>query len=355
MKFKRRSTEVFSLSFLDCICCGFGAVLLLFVLTAGNKASIYSTIEAKISQIIGEMTDSIAKKDKELETLRAYLLDVKDEHEEISIELDEKKSLRTDLDDSLALLMKELALIEEALGKLMKDKEEIPKVEEKPPIPIPNEERRQYLTGFDMKGDHILFLVEASGSMLDDEVTKAAERLQDEDEEKKKAPKWVRTKNGLQWLIANFVDKTTRYKIIFFNNELHPLETDSGGTWHDPFNADTTLEVLDLIDEIVPGEGANLEIAFDIVDDLDVVPNRIVLIADGLPTLADSYSKAGLLSDVDRINMFRAAKKILLSGVPVNTILYPMLNDPAAAVHFWRLSNERGGAMVCPSESWPDI
>ena len=30
---KRRETEVFSLSFLDCICCGFGAVLLVFLLT----------------------------------------------------------------------------------------------------------------------------------------------------------------------------------------------------------------------------------------------------------------------------------------------------------------------------------
>ena len=29
---ERRPTEVFSLSFLDCICCGFGAIILLFVL-----------------------------------------------------------------------------------------------------------------------------------------------------------------------------------------------------------------------------------------------------------------------------------------------------------------------------------
>jgi hypothetical protein len=33
MKIKRRETEVFSLSFLDVICCGFGAIILLLVLT----------------------------------------------------------------------------------------------------------------------------------------------------------------------------------------------------------------------------------------------------------------------------------------------------------------------------------
>ncbi len=33
MKLRRRETEMFSLSFLDCICCGFGAIILLLVLT----------------------------------------------------------------------------------------------------------------------------------------------------------------------------------------------------------------------------------------------------------------------------------------------------------------------------------
>ncbi len=33
MKLRRRDAEVFSLSFLDCICCGFGAIILLLVLT----------------------------------------------------------------------------------------------------------------------------------------------------------------------------------------------------------------------------------------------------------------------------------------------------------------------------------
>src|SRR5690606_15584448 len=33
MKLPRRDVEVFSLSFLDCVCCGFGAIILLLVLT----------------------------------------------------------------------------------------------------------------------------------------------------------------------------------------------------------------------------------------------------------------------------------------------------------------------------------
>jgi hypothetical protein len=37
MKLKRREAEVFSMSFLDCICCGFGAIILLLVLTEVNQ------------------------------------------------------------------------------------------------------------------------------------------------------------------------------------------------------------------------------------------------------------------------------------------------------------------------------
>ena len=37
MKIKRRETEVFSLSFLDVICCGFGAIILLLVSTSSAK------------------------------------------------------------------------------------------------------------------------------------------------------------------------------------------------------------------------------------------------------------------------------------------------------------------------------
>ena len=33
MKTGKRSIDIFSLSFLDCICCGFGAIILLFVLS----------------------------------------------------------------------------------------------------------------------------------------------------------------------------------------------------------------------------------------------------------------------------------------------------------------------------------
>ena len=109
-----------------------------------------------------------------------------------------------------------------------------------------------------------------------------------------------------------------------------------------------------MLEEVVPEKGANLEKAFSMVSDLPIEPDRIVLIVDGLPTLADSYTTSSVVDDHDRINMFRVAKKALTIPVPVNVLLYPMKNDPGAAVHFWRLADDQGGAMVCPSRTWPN-
>ena len=49
MKLRRHETEVFSLSFLDCICCGFGAIILLLVLTEFDQPVIIEKTRAAMS------------------------------------------------------------------------------------------------------------------------------------------------------------------------------------------------------------------------------------------------------------------------------------------------------------------
>ena len=66
---KRRQIEVFSLSFLDCLCCGFGAILLLFILSIGSgKAGVESEIDdptlqamrAQLAQIEADVAQKAA-------------------------------------------------------------------------------------------------------------------------------------------------------------------------------------------------------------------------------------------------------------------------------------------------------
>ena len=56
---RRRNIEIFSLSFLDCICCGFGALILLLVLSKTAEPIIFEeytqTLEHDISKLQEEL------------------------------------------------------------------------------------------------------------------------------------------------------------------------------------------------------------------------------------------------------------------------------------------------------------
>ena len=49
---RRRQTSVFSLAFLDCICCGFGAIILIFVLSIDSKQKEKLELLADLQKIM---------------------------------------------------------------------------------------------------------------------------------------------------------------------------------------------------------------------------------------------------------------------------------------------------------------
>src|SRR6478609_5719962 len=56
---RRRKVEVFSLSFLDCICCGFGAVVLFYTIVAGQagikRLRTSDTLQAEVNRLEEEV------------------------------------------------------------------------------------------------------------------------------------------------------------------------------------------------------------------------------------------------------------------------------------------------------------
>jgi hypothetical protein len=54
---KRRSTNIFSLSFIDCICCGLGAIILLFVIVNARSAEYRN----KVTQDLRSQADRLEK------------------------------------------------------------------------------------------------------------------------------------------------------------------------------------------------------------------------------------------------------------------------------------------------------
>jgi hypothetical protein len=352
-RLKRRTVEVFSISFLDCISCGFGAVLLLFVITSGKKADITEKELGDLQTIAKQLEEEVTIEEQDVRRLEDTTADNISRIKSLEDARTEMEQKITNREEILALLMMEQSTLEDELKKRMDEKEEIPRVEDPPPIPIPNIERRQYLTGFKLDGDRVLFLIESSGGMLDDTVDAAINRLGDADYEKRQAPKWQRVIRSVVWMI-NSLPPGTKYQILHFAEEVLPILPDRDGEWLEPGDRDSSAEIMQRLDLLVPKGGANLERAFTVTRDFKYAADSIVLFVDGLPTLSDTYPGRGSVADRDRERMFRAADRKLPPRVPINTILFPMSGDPAAAMLYWELANKTRGALVSPARSWPD-
>lgn len=352
LKGKRRETEIFSLSFMDCICCGFGAVLLLFILTTGQKADSSEETVEELKQRVAEMEKEITKEQDELAKMaRPAAMTA----EELAAVREENRSIKRkadEMDEELKQLLRQLAALKNEEAKLLADLKAMPE-EEQQPVPIPEVDRRQYLTGVQMEGSHVLFVVRASGSMLGDTIDEAAGRLEDPEFKKREAPKWQRVVRALEWLVASLAPDTN-FQILLFNDDTIPLLPDRGEGWISRGDRSGVQQSLTKLRLVVPKGSANLERAFNHVRYMPTLPDAIVLITDGLPTASESSPASDSTDDDTRMLYLRQAVRQLPPRIPVSTILFPTSGDPGAPALYWELAGFTKGALVSPSADWPD-
>lgn len=351
---KRRETEVFSLAFLDCICCGFGAVILVFILTVVQKKDVdKADVDAARARLRAAQS-SVSLTQQDLDRLAQVLAAAQLELQDLNAKSTQDQLKLSDRRRELLLMLQQTGALKDALHTLLGEKKALPTEDVAPPIPIPNIDRRQYLTGVKLQGEFVVFLVRGSGSMLDDTIDGAAARLEDTDEKKREAPKWQRVIQSLEWMLAS-LGPETRFQIFFFNEEVTPVLPKRGEEWFSTRDRATMSEVVTRLNAFVPKGRANLERAFTTVRFLPRLPDSIVLLTDGLPTCSDALPMEGDIDENARIRFFEIAIKQLPPRLPVSTILFPMLaGDPAGAGLHWELANASRGALVSPSKSWPD-
>src|SRR4051812_3701952 len=350
---KRRETEVFSLAFLDCICCGFGAVILVFILTISQKQNIDKADIDAARERARDMERDVTLSQADLDRLAKVLAAAQLELQDANAKNTQDQLKLTDRRRELLLMLQQTGAMKDALATLLGEKKLLP-TEDHAPIPIPNIDRRQYLTGVKLNGDFIVFLVRMSGSMLDETIDAAASRLNDSDADKRKAPKWQRTVHALEWMLAN-LGPETHFQILLFADDTTPILPTRGDDWFTTTDKKTMSEIVAKLNSLVPQGAANMEHAFTSVRFLPRLPDSIVLLTDGLPTKSDSLPMEGDVDESTRIRFFQIAVKQLPPRIPVSTILFPLLSgDPGAPGLFWELANSSRGALVSPSKSWPD-
>ncbi|AOS43673.1 hypothetical protein Verru16b_00725 [Lacunisphaera limnophila] len=157
---RRSSVPIFSLSFLDCICCGFGAIILLFVLTMGSETKVVQELRERLQRIVEQQLVTLA----ELRRSQDEILITQARASVSTIALQEKESLK----QLLARLEQQVADQKAARDRLLVDVEEVKTdlaARQKPkeialsvdPAPI----------GLPAESNHVAFIIDSSGSMRD--------------------------------------------------------------------------------------------------------------------------------------------------------------------------------------------
>ena len=348
---KRRNIAV-SLSFLDIMACGFGAVTLLFLILRHNATEVITPdirISAEVDMLQMDIRDAEEEKVQllnSLEKIKLELVEAQGLSKRVITDLEEQeKSIQNDPND-LDKLRRQVEQLEDETAQ-MEEVEFGDKVRE-----FQGDGNRQYLTGLKLGGERVLILVDGSASMLADTVVNAVRRRNMGDEQKKQSPKWQWTLRTLEWLLAQ-LPPSSRFQLYIFNTDIQTAVPGTRGEWLDAAD-DLALEsAVTGIRDYSPGAGTSLINAFGAIADFEDRPDNVFLLTDGLPTQGKTPPSKYMVSGQQRRKHFNAAMKEFPRGVPINTILFPMEGDPEAAALFWHAALNTKGAFITPSRDWP--
>jgi hypothetical protein len=362
---KRKNLNVFSLSFLDIITCGLGAIILLFVLVNAKSAARRDTITVDLRAEVDRIEDQVLDGRKQLilarnalEKTLAELVKTQGLSRQVIETFKDKKVELTDSDkDTLASkthvnkLKADLKSLEEDVKRLRAGAKARDELGSKL-RPFPGHGDRQYLTDLKMGGRRIFILVDSSASMLAETIVGVIRRRNLRIQEKLNSPKWRQTVKTIDWLTTQ-LPSTSKFQVYTFNETAGPLIAGTNGTWLNAGEVDKLNQTVARMRKLVPQKGTSLLNAFNAIGEMKPAPDNIFLLSDSLPTMGAKKPWGKRVSGKKRLRLFNAAIRRLPSRVPVNIILYPMEGDPFAASAFWKLAKDTRGSFFCPSKDWP--
>ena len=362
-KARRRNLNPISLAFLDVMFCGFGAVILIFLILDHNSTA--TTLEQN-----PDLAAEVNLLREEVKVGELGLVQLRNTFSDVSFEVVTAEGLARQIQEQLETFLQELAALEnssvateESIEQLRADvqslEEELLRLQASAFEQEGNSVRqflgdgnRQYLSGLFLGGQRILVLIDSSASMLDSTLVNIIRTRNMSDDRKKQAPKWQRVVKTVDW-ISTQLPITSRYQIWEFNEDLGSVLGRSLDSWQEVADRDGLNDAIENVKEIVPANGTNMEQVFKAVANMSLRPDNIFLITDGLPTLSDSGSNGTLVTPSERLELYEDAIGELPQGIPVNIVLLPLEGDPSAAAAFWQLAQYTQGSFITPSRDWP--
>ncbi len=362
---RRRKTTVFSLSFLDIMSCGFGAVVLLFMII--NHATKETNDEVNVDMIseVNLMEKRLELAKRNLFELKNTVVDVDKQQDDLTGRVQQVVQVLDEKETELAQLDKLTLAQREAIARLKTDVQSLDEQNRRLEgsqasqddtgddlRSISGDGDRLYLTGLKLGGKRVLVLVDASASMLDETIVNVIRRRNMPDADKRKSAKWLRALGSVDWLVSK-LPKDVEFQIYTFSQRATPTTEGSQNTWLSTGDAAQVEAAMVGLNQVVPANGTSLHRAFDVVRSMKPAPDNIYLLTDGLPTMGENPPIRKTASGKVRKRHFERAVNNLIPGIPVNVILFPMEGDPEAAPSYWRLAQITAGSFISPARDWP--
>jgi hypothetical protein len=361
---QRKKFNLFSMSFLDCICCGFGAVILLFMIVNAHALERRHRVATDLRSEVSRLEFEVLKGERNRVLARNALdetIDLLARTEGRSRELiDEIRRLEEELSTREHTTLATLEHVNKLKADLKSLEEEVRRLEAAVEADREGEKLREfkgtgdrhYLTGLKVGGRRILILVDCSASMLGDKVIDVLRRRNMSDDAKRQSEKWRQAVRTVDWLCTQ-LPIGSEFQVYGFNETAFPLVAGTDRTWLDAADPDDLARAVDALRERVPEKGTSLHHAFSVIGRLPTAPDNVILVTDGLPTMGAKTPSGYKVSAKRRYDLFVEATRLIPDGLPVNVILCPMEGDPRAASAFWRLAIATRGSYFCPARDWP--
>ncbi len=362
-KATRRRVNPLSLAFLDVMFCGFGAVILIFLIL--DHTSTISDVEAS-----PDLMAEINLLEEEIREGELGLVRIRNTLSDVDFDVVEAQGLARQIQEQIDTFLQELAALENSSVATVEDIEklrsDIQQLEEEllrlqasafesegsSVRQFIGDGQRQYLSGMFLGGQRILVLLDSSASMLDNTLVNIIRIRNMDDERKRNAEKWQRAVKTVDW-ISSQLPITSRYQIWNFSDEHASVLPGMDELWLEVADRDQLNDAIGYVEDLIPANGTNLEQVFRAVRNLNPMPDNIFLITDGLPTLNGRNNRDSLVTPRERMELFEDAVEELPEGIPVNIILMPLEGDPSAAAAYWQLAQYTQGSFLTPSKDWP--
>lgn len=362
---RRREFSIISMSFLDAITCGFGAIILFFMIITAN-------IDLRSETVLEDRSAEVDRMKLQVLVGRKNLVQLRDQVAKLIEDWASSRAVREQLvtevqrtESEMKALTADSSARKESIEKLQSDLESLRKQTEDLNAPtisteaagnfirsIRGEGYRQYLTGMRMGGDRIVILVDVSTSMLDRTLVNILRRRNMSEEQQRESPKWQQVVKTVDWLTAQ-VPPESQFQVIAFNDKAWSLIDGTDGQWLPVGDGSKLTEAVDNMRKLVPHGATSLHTAFEAANKLQPKPDNIYLLVDGLPTMGEVIPARAGVTGRERQGHFERAVREAPLNVPINVILFAMEGDPLAAPAYWTLALRSGGSMLAPSEDWP--